>query len=200
MKINKALIFLFSFLALLLSACSSSTIVMKPGYDFSKIKRVAVLEFRNSAYYPNSGAMVSQMFAKYMLKAGYNIIERDELDALLRERNLSMSNLLDSDTTKNYGKLLGIDAIITGSIPMVVAEQNYYEAGNPRFIAAQVGVTARMISIETGEVLWVGSDTYDAINTQTAFEYLVSSLVSQLIDGLRESVAKNQALIKETGK
>lgn len=198
MKINKTLISLLLLLPVFLVSCASNTVVMKPGYDFSKIKRIAVIEFRNSAYYPNSGSMVSQLFAKYMLKAGYNVIERDELEALLRERQLSTANLLEPSTVLNYGKLLGIDAIVTGSIPMVVPEQNFYDMGNPRFIAAQVGVTARMISVETGEVLWVGSDTYDAVNTQTAFEYLVSSLVSQLIEGLKDSVRKNKTVINDS--
>ena len=186
MKNNRKSLLMLVAIAVFLVSCASNSIVVKPGYDFSKIKRIAVIEFRNSAYYPNSGVMVSQLFAKYMLKAGYNVVERDELDAILRERNLSLSNLLNPDHTKNYGKISGIDAIVTGSIPMVVPEQYFYEAGNPRFIAAQVGVTARMISVETGELLWVGSDTYDAMNTQTAFEYLVSSMVRQLQGGLRE--------------
>ncbi|MBN1823896.1 MAG: hypothetical protein JW803_06230 [Endomicrobiales bacterium] len=179
--------------ALFLSSCATDTIVMKKDYDFSQIKRVAVVEFRNSAYYPNSGAMVSQLFAKYLLKAGYNIVERDELDAILRERNLSVSDLINPDHTKKYGRISGIDAIVTGSIPMIVPERDFYENGSPRFIAAQVGVTARMISVETGEVLWIGSDTYDAMNTQTAFEYLISSLIDKLVKSMNENSPTTRA-------
>jgi curli biogenesis system outer membrane secretion channel CsgG len=156
---------------------------MKQGYDFSKIKRIAVIEFRDSPNYPNSGSIVSQLFAKYLLMTGFNIIERDQLDAILKEHNLQMTNLMDTETMTQF-KLLGIDAIVTGSIPMVVAEQNFYDAGRPRFIAAEVGVTVRMISVATGEVLWIGSDTNDSTDVQTAFEYLVSSLVKQLSQDL----------------
>jgi len=177
---------LIMFVMLFCASCATETVVMKQGYDFSKIKRIAVIEFRDSAYYPGSGAMVSQLFGKYLLKAGYNIVERDQLDAILREHNLSLSNLMNPEQITQF-KLSGIDAIVTGSIPMIVPEQNLFENGNPRFIAAQVGVTARMISVETGEVLWIGSDTYDGTNTQTAFEYLISSLVRQLADDLKEN-------------
>jgi hypothetical protein len=64
---------------------------------------------------------------------------------------------------------------------------NFYDAGRPRFIAAEVGVTVRMISVQTGEVLWIGSDTNDSTDVQTAFEYLVSSLVKQLSRDLIKS-------------
>jgi curli biogenesis system outer membrane secretion channel CsgG len=172
---------LLTFLTIFISSCNMETIVMKPGYDFNKIKRIAVLQFRDSAYYPNSGAMVSELFVKYMLKAGYNVVERDEIDAILREHNLAISGALNPEQVKEYGKICGVDAFVTGTIPMVVPDRAFYEGDNPRYIAAQVGVTCRMISVETGEILWAGSDTYDAMNTQTAFEYLVSSLARQLI-------------------
>jgi len=182
--------FILLFFTVLFSSCASESVVLKQGYDFKKIKRVAVLEFKDSAYYPGSGSMVSQLFAKYLLKAGYNIVERDELAAILKEHSLSLSSMINPDQVTEL-KLSGVDALVTGTIPMVVPAQDFYENGTPRFIAAQVGVTARMISIETGEILWIGSDTYDATNTQTAFEYLISSLVRQLVEDLKENAAAN---------
>ena len=188
-KISLSLLFLF--LITFLTSCGGTTsVVMKQGYDFSKIKRIAVIEFRDSPNYPNSGSIVSQLFAKYLLLAGYNIIERDQLDAILKEHNLQLTNLMDPETMTQF-RLSGIDAIVTGSIPMVVPQQNFYDAGNPRFIAAEVGVTVRMISVQTGEVLWIGSDTYDDTDVQTAFEYLVSSLVKQLSQDLKQSAVNN---------
>jgi len=185
LKISLALLFLF--IAAVLTSCGgTAVVVMKPGYDFSKIKRVAVIEFKDSPNYPNSGSIVSEMFAKYLLMTGFNIIERDQLDTILKEHNLQLTNVMDPETLTQF-KLSGIDAIVTGTIPMVVPEQNFYAYGNPRFIAAQVGLTVRMISVETGEVLWIGSDTNDASDVQTAFEYLVSSLVKQLSQDLRQS-------------
>ena len=187
---NRTAISLMLLAAVFFTSCASQSIVLKQGYDFKKIRKVAVVGFKDSAYYPNSGTMVSQLFAKYLLKAGYNIVERDELDTIMREHNLAQTGLMDPDQITIF-KLSGIDAIVTGSIPMVVPEQNFYDAGNPRFIAAQVGVTARMIDVTTGEVLWIGSDTYDGTNTQTAFEYLVSSLVRQLVDDLQQNAASD---------
>jgi curli biogenesis system outer membrane secretion channel CsgG len=172
------------FLALFVSSCAVQSVVLKPDYDFKKIKRVAVIEFRDAAYYPNSGAMASEMFTKYLLKTGYNVIERDEIQTLMREHDLSLAGVLNREQVKEFGKICGVDAIITGSIPTAIPERVYYEGGNSHFIAAQVGLTCRMIDVETGEVLWAGSNTYDAMNMQTAFEYLVSSIVNQFMKDL----------------
>lgn len=175
--------------ALFLSSCASQTSALKQGYDFNKIKRIAVLQFRDPTYTQSTGAMVSQFFAKYLLKAGYNVVERDELDAILRERNLTMNNIIDPSQAKVF-RLSGIDAILTGTVTKAVSEQNMYESGNLRFIAAQVGLTCKMIEVETGEILWAGSDAYDGMNEQTAFDYLSGSMVRQMARDIKDTAAK----------
>lgn len=172
--------------AVLLSSCSTQSIVVKPGYDFSAIKRVAVLNFNDAPYYPNSGMVPSELFTKYMLKTGYNVVERTRIDAIIREHQLFLAGVLDPAQVKEFGRIAGVDAIITGSISMLNPERDFFEAGHQRFVAAQVGLTCRMISVETGEVLWVGSDTYDGMNSQTAFEYLISALVDELMSTLKK--------------
>jgi hypothetical protein len=181
--------------AFLFSSCATETLVIKKNYDFTKIQRVAVLAFKDATYTQSEGTMVSQLFLKYLLSAGYNVIEREELDALLKERNLTLSNTLDPETVKVF-KLSGIDAIVTGTITQAVPERDFYENGNPRFIAAQVGITCRMISVETGEILWAGADTYDGMNEQTAFDYLVGTMVHQLVTSINNSITNQQKLAK----
>jgi curli biogenesis system outer membrane secretion channel CsgG len=179
-SIRRVLYGLLLFLGFLASCAVQSTVI-KPNYDFKQIKRVAVVDFKDASWLPNSGQMPSDLFVKYLLKTGYNVIERDELNAILREHQLSVEGILNREQTKQFGKIAGVDALITGSITQLVPEREFYENGNLRFIAAQAGITCRMISVETGEILWAGSNTYDGMNTQTAFEYLVSSLVNQFI-------------------
>ena len=181
-KKSISLMFLSCFV---LSSCAVQSVIIKPGYDFSSIKRVAVIDFKDAAYYPNSGSMAAELFVKYLLKTGYNVIERSELDSILREYNLSAQGIIDRSQTKEFGKIAGVDAIITGSIPTAVFEREYYINGNVRYVAAQAGITCRMISVETGEILWAGSNTYDAMNMQTAFEYLISSIVKQFIEDVK---------------
>jgi curli biogenesis system outer membrane secretion channel CsgG len=186
MKLNKIGLSLLLAVSVFAASCGAPSIVLKQNYDFTKIKKVAVLGFNDAAYYPNSGAMVSELFIKYLLGSGYNVIERTQLDAILKEYQLSSQGITDPAEAKRLGKIAGVDALVIGSIPYVVPERSFYDNGEMRYVAAQVGVTFRMISVETGEVIAAGSNTYDAMDVQTAFEYLVSSLVDELIRDLRK--------------
>ncbi len=47
-------------------------------------------------------------------------------------------------------------------------------------IEAEIGITCKMISVETGEVIWIASRTYEGTNIQTASEYLVASMIKKL--------------------
>ena len=185
---NKKAIFVFScFLAaFVVSSCGFDSVAVKKDYDFKKIKRVAVLDFQDAAGYYNSGSTVSGMFTKYILKAGFSVVERDQLQSILKEHQLFMDGVINPDQVKEFGRLSGVDALIAGSVSELIPERNFYDNGYPRFIAAQVAVACRMIDIETGEILWVASDSYDGTNTQTAFEYLISSLVSDFARAIRK--------------
>ena len=189
MKNKIALLAALLLASVMMSSCAVDSSILKPNYDFSGIKRVAVLDFRDASYAPNTGAMVSQLFVKHLLKSGYNVVERQELDALLRERQMTMAGIVSNpDQAKEFGKLSGIDAFVAGSITMCVPPQDIYEGGMTRYVAAQVGVVCRMISVDTGEILWAGSDTYDSMNMQTAFDYLIGSLVRQLVQDIQSTV------------
>jgi hypothetical protein len=186
MKNNRFFVALAVVYAIIASSCSMQTVVLKKDFDFTKIKKVAVLEFRDAPYVPNSGAMVSQLFVKHLLFAGYNVVERDELQALLRERQLTEAGIIASpEKAREFGKISGIDAFVAGSITQCILPQDIYEGGMTRYIAAQVGVVSRMIDVNSGEILWAGSDTYDSMNTQTAFDYLIGSLVRQLMSDVK---------------
>ncbi|HBU69738.1 MAG TPA: hypothetical protein DEE98_05080 [Elusimicrobia bacterium] len=185
MRINKlSLLFALAF-AVFFSSCATQTLVLKQGYDFSKVKRVAVLPFSGDIY-SNSGQMVSEIFMKHLLGAGYNVVERNELDAIMKEYNLSKSGLMNPEQIKQL-KLSGVDALVAGSITKDTPEMNLFENGYPRFVAAQAGITCRMIDVETGELLWAGSDTYDGMTQQTAFDYLAESIVRQLVRDIRNA-------------
>ena len=181
---NKYLFLPLFFIALLLNSCAMQSSIIKSGYDFSKIKRIAVLDFTPATGHPVSGTMASDIFVKYMLKAGYEVIERSQLDEILKEKNISSAGLLDK---KNIQKLLGIDALIAGSVEAYIPETDIYDGIYPRFIAAQVGIGARMIDVQTGETLWSGSASYDGMNTQIAAEYLISSIVRELQNDIKST-------------
>ena len=47
---------------------------------------------------------------------GFSVIDRNHLRTILREQKLSMSGLMDPENQKKLGKILGVDALVLGSI------------------------------------------------------------------------------------
>ena len=53
----------------------------------------------------------------YLLEAGkYRVIELEQLQELMAERNLTLSGDIDPKTAVQIGKLLGIEYLITGAV------------------------------------------------------------------------------------
>src|SRR5215471_14911057 len=90
-------------------------------------KRVAVLDFDygtvqsyvSSIYGSNQdvGKGITDMLVEKLVKDGkYSVIERKALDKILAEQNFSNSDRANPATAQKIGQILGVDAIIMGSI------------------------------------------------------------------------------------
>ncbi|MBU4443758.1 MAG: DUF5683 domain-containing protein [Candidatus Marinimicrobia bacterium] len=105
-------------------------------------KRIALTNFSNIGTVSekkNIGTLVSEVLAGELMKyETFTLVERMQLKKVLDEQTLALSGLIDSETSVMIGNLLGARAIISGSV---------IEAGN-FFI-----VNARMVDVETGEVI-----------------------------------------------
>jgi TolB-like protein len=67
----------------------------------------------------------------------FKVIERQLLAKIIAEQKLSLTGVVDPASAKQLGKILGVDAIVSGSVTN---------------LAQSVRVNARLISTETGEV------------------------------------------------
>ncbi|MDE2293810.1 MAG: hypothetical protein KGL53_17270 [Elusimicrobia bacterium] len=209
-------------LALALAACSPPSIAIRHGYDFQTIRRVAVLAFRPARGRPETGALVSDLFAQELLKAGYDVVEREDAGQVVREQAFQVTGAVDPRTAKKLGKLLGVDALVVGTVsdfqparstvvtvpvteeedePIMgtrvrrvrqgdewVTVQESYVRGTRRrvrrrrvaqrqVIDATVGVAVRMVSVETGQVLWSGSSSEDGLTAEDAAASLAHRIV-----------------------
>ena len=129
--------------------------------------RIAVLEFVNKAdsqYWWHGGAAAMQdVFVTELVKSGkFRVIDREQLAALLREKNLSLSGDVDARTAVRAGKLLGVQYFLTGAVTEYgstgasghapgVRGLPSISGGKKTFVAA---ANARIIDTETGEILW----------------------------------------------
>jgi curli biogenesis system outer membrane secretion channel CsgG len=143
-------------------------------------KRVAVMNFD----YATVQSYVSQIFGsnqdigkgiadllvdKLVSDGAYSVIERKALDKILAEQNFANSDRADSSTAAKIGKILGVDAIIVGSITQFGRDDKSTNIGGGalggvtgRFglggvkrseSKAVVQITARMVNTTTAEIL-----------------------------------------------
>ena len=175
------------FLALIFG-CAPRTAIKK-GYDFTKIARVGVLEFAGYEEEINSGDAVADGFMRELIFRGIDVIERERLESLLREQHLAASKFLDPETVKEVGRISGVDALITGTVIRYIPEHKdtiYFTDENGEIksevflIGAEVGVSARMIDVETGLVVWASSYTYESFDIEGAIRGTVSTLLNSL--------------------
>jgi len=93
----------------------------------TKKKRVAVIDFDygtvsswSTAYFGTNvdvGKGIADMLVTNLVKGGvYSVVERKMLDKILAEQNFSQSDRANNATAARLGKILGVDAIIVGSV------------------------------------------------------------------------------------
>lgn len=105
------------------------------------LKRIAVIPFagpRGGTSY--SGAVLSErLISRLLSRGGIEVVERPLLESVLREQKLGLFGIMDPRTAQALGRVLGVDAILTGTA---------VELRNER-----VEINARLINAETAQVL-----------------------------------------------
>lgn len=156
-------------------------------------KRVAVFNFDYGTVRSGVAAIfgtdvdvgngISDMLVEELVKGGqYSVIERKALDKLLAEQNFSNSDRADPATAARIGRLLGVDAIVVGSITQFGRDDRQVGLGgfgrslgryglggtSMRSAKAVVAVTARLVNVETGEILAVATGNGESRRSGTS--------------------------------
>ncbi|MBW4506459.1 MAG: CsgG/HfaB family protein [Scytonematopsis contorta HA4267-MV1] len=133
-------------------------------FDFSSISNPSVLSIVEGG-----GRGVSDQLVNRLVRDGqYSVIERSKLDAILREQNLGASGRVDASTAAQIGRILGVDAVIIGSVTQFDLQQR--ESGGGFFgigarvtdTDAYVKLNIRLVSTTTAEILAVSEGNGNA--------------------------------------
>ena len=143
-------------------------------------KRVAIMNFDYATVQSSVSAIfgvnqdigkgIADLLVDKLVNDGtYSVIERKALDKILAEQNFSNSDRADPNSAAKIGKILGVDAIIVGSITQFGRDDKKTSVGGGalggvtgRFglggvskneSKAVVAITARMINTDTAEIL-----------------------------------------------
>ena len=143
-------------------------------------KRIAIFDFDYATVRTGAAAIfgtdidigkgISDLLVTDLVKDGtYSIIERKALDKILAEQNFSNSDRANPTSAAKLGKLLGVDAILMGSITEFGNETKNTGAGGAggglggfglgkfshKDSKANVALTARLVDVDTAEILGV---------------------------------------------
>jgi curli biogenesis system outer membrane secretion channel CsgG len=159
-------------------------------------KRVAVMNFDYATvhqsvlsiwggYDQDIGKGIADLLVDQLVTDGqYSVIERKALDKVLAEQNFSNSDRADPSSAAKLGKVLGVDAIIIGSITQFGRDDKKTGVGAGAFggfgrkvgiggiekkeAKAAVAVSARMINTDTAEIIAVATGKGESTRSGTS--------------------------------
>ncbi|MFH1260026.1 MAG: hypothetical protein ABII74_09535 [Elusimicrobiota bacterium] len=200
--IRTILVFFIAGLLTIFQGCAPRAAILQ-GYDFTRIKRIAVLDF--SGQEVNSGKIVADEFVRQFMYRGIDVVDRKTAGEDTRKKTNFLKSLKDD---------LGIDAIVQGTVTEYMPSQKFIVflgsqnstgvvALNPMVpiggktvysegtafglpdsqivtVSATIGVSANLVDTSTGQVVWSGNYTYEGLDIMTATENLVAYLLKSL--------------------
>jgi len=136
-------------------------------FDYGTVQSAVVALFGTNV---DVGKGVSDLIVQKLVEEGkYSVIERNALDKVLVEQNFSNSDRADSSTAAKIGRVLGVDAVIMGTITQFGRDDQNTTVGagamanytnkfglgglQKRKAKAVVGISARMVDTSTAEIL-----------------------------------------------
>lgn len=172
------------------------SLLLTGGLAFAQEKRsVAVLDFDYATVQSGVAAIfganqdigkgIADLMVEKLVKSGtYRVIERKAIQKILAEQNFSNSDRVDPNSAAKIGRLLGVDAIVMGSITQFGRDDKTTNVGGEviggrlsrygiggfgrKNSKAVVGLTARMVSVDTGEILNVANGKGESTRSGTS--------------------------------
>jgi curli biogenesis system outer membrane secretion channel CsgG len=157
-------------------------------------KRVAVFDFDFATVQSNSAAVfgtnvdigkgISDLLVRHLVQDGtYSVIERKAMDKILGEQNFSNSDRANPNSAAKIGKILGVDAIIVGSVTQFGGENQDTKVGGAgggywgghglggfshKKSKAICVVDARIVNIDTAEIMGVADGKGESSRESTS--------------------------------
>lgn len=187
-------------------------------------KTVAVVDFedRSGAIFPHLGKGVADMLATALVKSGkFVVVERNELSKILEEQKLGLSGLVTPQSAPKVGMLLGVQAIVTGSVTEFATTEYKAHVGfiGVKTYNARVAVDIRLVDTTTGEIimaetatghsispgLWTpkigfGSAGFDKTAIGKATRQAINDAVKKITDAMEEVPWKGKVILVSGNK
>jgi curli biogenesis system outer membrane secretion channel CsgG len=154
------------------------------------IIRIAILDLAG-----DDGAVKNAITAIITEKTSFKVIERADLDMILKEQGLQLKDVMDEKTRIQHGKLKGVQGLLMGKVLGM-------ESG---FMSYTVRIHLKLDDVEKGEIVFARDFNVTAVSPVRAWIFIIAGLVLLIIVvaivwGRRRSAIKEtviQADVKE---
>ena len=153
-------------------ACRSSVdVVISKHVDPDNIKRIAIFKMDRLSYREND--KISDLLIHEFLRLGYDVVERTEIEKLIKEQKLGASGFVDPDQAVTIGKMAGADSIVIGSGALEDKSRDELKY-----------FTVKIIDLKTGSVV---------VTANLVKNLDIKSAIAELSAALRKSLEARRA-------
>jgi len=130
--------------ALLVGGCSTGKgeSYSKVGFNFAELDKIAILEVSGAVRGDAAKNQIGSFFEMELMKRGYTPVERSQVQALLKEQEFQASDITSDQGAAKAGQILNVPAVMLVNIPEC---------------KEQISMTAKMIDVQDGSILWIGN-------------------------------------------
>jgi hypothetical protein len=121
--------------------CSSGEGQFRAGYDFRSVDKIAVIDVLGDLPGEAAKNQISDFFVAELLRRGFAPVERAQVQSILKEQKFQASDLSSNVGAAKAGQVLNVPVVLVINIP------NFND---------DMSMTAKMIDVEDGSVLWTG--------------------------------------------
>jgi len=152
----------------LMIACLLALLLFSPSAQAQRKKQLAVLDFdfatvdiglANRAYGGQKNLarrVADKLITSLVALKTCQVIERSQLEKILKEQNLGLDGRIDPNTAAKIGKVLGVDAIILGNVSVFelrgLPKDSKDTMWSPQDMSARIAVNFRIVDTTTGVV------------------------------------------------
>ncbi len=144
-------------------------------YDFSRVKKVAVLPLENLTSDQSAGEKVRKIVITELLATGIvDVIEPGQVNRAMAQLNLQNPTMMSPEDFKRVGAALGAQLLIVGSV------ESYDRVQVGGVQAPEVTITLRGIDVESGTIVWAASHTQGGASVSARLFGLTGDSLSEV--------------------
>jgi curli biogenesis system outer membrane secretion channel CsgG len=151
------------------------------------IIRIAVMDLAG-----DDGTIKNAITSIIAEKTTFKIIERADLDQILKEQGLQLKDVMDEKTRIQHGKIKGVQGLLMGSVLGM-------ESG---FMSFTIRAHLKLDDVEKGEIVFAKDFNVTAVSPMKKWVFIIAGLVIVILLvvillGRRRTVVKEAAIRKD---